>query len=56
MKVILVVTKDTVTGEAVTAIQANKNEAEAKRAWGMAIQEIEKIQEKHHIKISNFTK
>ena len=40
MKMILVVTKDTVTGECTTAPQMNRNELDAKRSWGLAIAQI----------------
>lgn len=42
MKTILVVTKDIITGEAVTSPQMAKNEAEAKRSWGVSIANLAK--------------
>lgn len=42
MKMILVVTKDTITGECATAPQMHRNEADAVRSWGNAINNLSK--------------
>lgn len=42
MKTILVVTKDTVTGDCTNSPAMYRNVAEAKRAWGNAITELSK--------------
>lgn len=42
MKIILVVTKDTVKGETTTPLQGHKNEADALRSWAMAINSLSK--------------